>query len=306
MSELTHAGKYFATARERYRIKLKRDAGEPWPWTNDVHLKTWSFTNVHREDDRTTTWLRQNLRDPISNSHDENCAFLLGGVSESSCNCSVKLRVFKAVLIFRWFNRISTGEIIKDLILGTWDKAEAYRRLKDVKPVVTGAYIIKAGDGVSKLEGILNCIEEAEPYLPRMVKKWGDSLERAWEDLKELHYMGPFMAYEVITDLRFTPVLCNAKDIMTWGNLGPGAIRGMSWVVHNNADSFANSKTQQKQMLAWMAELLEMTKDEKYWPQAWPKWEMHEVEMWLCEHAKYMRAYNGISQKRRYHPGGND
>lgn len=294
-TSLTHADEFFATARERYRIKLARDAGMPWPWTTNPILQEWRFTNVHREDDRTTVWFRKNLRNPLSQSYD-----VVIPTTETYNRLKALTKIVEATLIFRWFNRIETGEIIKDLILFNWDTNEARRRLEGVSPVVTGAYIIKAGDGVSKLDGILDCIDEALPQLPSMVGKWGRTLRGAWEDLKTLHFMGPFMAYEVITDLRHTPVLNQAVDIMTWGNLGPGAIRGIGRVVANDPELFANSRSGQKQMLGLMAELLGMSQQEQYWPQEWPKWEMHEVEMWLCEYAKYCNGKEGQRLKRRY------
>jgi len=287
------ANEFFGTAKERYLIKLRRDANKPPPWTKDPILREWRFTNVHREDDRTTVWFRENLRKPLSTA-----------VFESHYSNEALIKVLAATLIFRWFNRIETGERIKDLILGEWNTEEARRRLTGISPVVTGAYIIKAGDGVSKLDGILDCIDEALPQLPRMVQRWSAldpiTLEAAWADIKELHFMGGFMAYEVVTDLRWTPLLECATDIMTWGNLGPGAIRGIGRVIANNPLLFVNSKKNQKEMLGYMAELLAMSQSWDYWPQDWPKWEMHEVEMWLCEYAKYCNAKDGYRLKRRY------
>jgi len=292
-TQLVHADKFFATARERYRIKLKKEAGEPWPWTDDTHFQTWSFTNVHREDDRTTRWLANEIRNPLADR--------TIGVQPYQELLDKKVKLVESIMIFRWFNRISTGEIIKDLLLGNWDPTEAYGRLSVIDgPIVTGAYIILGVPGQSKWEGILEAIEIARPRLPKMVPTWGSSLQGAWKDLTTIGYIGPFSGYEIVMDLRYTPILENATDVMTWGNLGPGATRGMSWVVHNNPDSFNAGPKTQKIMLALMAELLEMSKQEEFWPQEWPHWEMHEVEMWLCEHAKYMRAYNGYRQKRRY------
>jgi hypothetical protein len=252
---------------------------------------------VHREDDKTTKWFRDNIRNPLS---------IFCGDVEAPLETGVKL--VESTMIFRWFNRISTGEIIKDLLLGEWSYREAYRRLAMVDgPIITGAYIILGVPGQSKWEGVLEAIERARPKLEPMVSMWHEldrrgeiTLRTPWNDLTTLDYIGPFMAYEIVMDLRYTPILENATDVMTWGNLGPGATRGMSWVMYGNADSLNAGPASQKKMLGWMAELLEMSKLEEFWPQAWPKWEMHEVEMWLCEHAKYMRAYNGYRQKRRY------
>ena len=290
---LKHVDKFFSTARERYEIKLRRKMGDPWPWTDDPIFREWRFTNVHREDDKTTTWFREHIRDPLCKNLPDYYTPQLAHV-----------KITEATLIFRWFNRIETGQIIEDLLLHGWNTVEARQRLYNVSPVVTGAYIIKAGDGVSKLDGILACIDEARPYLPRMVPGWGHTLHKAWEDLKTLHFMGGFMAYEVVTDLRWTPVLCNANDIMSWANFGPGAIRGMGRVVDNDPWIFKNTARDQRLMLDLAKQLLSLSQIEDYWPQVWPKWEMHEIEMWLCEYAKYCNGVEGQRLKRRYTPGG--
>src|SRR3954463_360699 len=122
---------YFGTARERYQIKLNREAGKPWPWTQDKQFRQWRFCHVHREDDKTTVWFRENIRDPLSaRANEEVCAE----------NYPIwLLKIVRATVAFRWFNRIETGEIIKDLLIGKWDSAEAEHRLAGVSPVVTGA-----------------------------------------------------------------------------------------------------------------------------------------------------------------------
>jgi hypothetical protein len=107
-----------------------------------------------------------------------------------------------------------------------------------------------------------------------------------------------------VTDLRHTPILDTANDIMTWGNLGPGAVRGIGRVVANDPNLFNAGPATQKRMLELMAELLKLSKDQMYWPQQWPAWEMHEVEMWLCEYAKYCNGKDGLRLKRRYTYGG--
>jgi hypothetical protein len=281
MSEIIHAKKFFMLARERYRIKLKKDAGEPWPWTEDTIFQTWRFTNIFREDDKTTTWFRENIRDPLNQKDD-------------------KIKLVESTMIFRWFNRIGTAEIIKDLLLGQWDTKEAYKRLRLEPVIFTGAYIVIGQPYMPKLDGVLAAINKAIPQLPPMVLKWGDSLEGAWNDIKKIDYLGGFMAHEIVQDLRYTKILQDATDINTWGNLGPGAIRGISWLVYGHGEGFNNSAAQQRKMLALMAELLEMSRNPENWPSEWPKWEMHQVEFLLCETAKYFRAYHGHRQKRRY------
>ena len=81
---------FFAFARARHQIYLRRKNGQPPPWTDDPILQRYRFTNVFRELDATTVWFRQHLRDPLKNL----------------------VEVLPATVVFRWFNRISTGEII--------------------------------------------------------------------------------------------------------------------------------------------------------------------------------------------------
>lgn len=140
---LTNAEQFFATARERYKIKLRRDAGHPWPWTTSPVFQEWRFTNVHREDDKTTVWFRDHVRNPLSELYRRE---------PQPANYR---QIIESTIIFRWFTRITTGEHVLDLLLNGWDYATAKDRLKDVHPVVTGAYMIKTINDLNKLEGIL-------------------------------------------------------------------------------------------------------------------------------------------------------
>lgn len=283
MLSLMFADQFFSTARERYQIKLRKDAGLPRPWTIDRNFLQWRFCQVHREDDRTTVWLREHIREPLLRAGAPN------------------LKILESTLIFRWFNRIETAAIIEDLLVYDWNSKEAATRLRDVSPVVTGAYIIKGMDGYSKLDGVLACIDAAMPQLPAMIKHWSEpTLAMAWADLKTLAYMGGFMSYEVVSDLRWTALLDKSDDIMTWANAGPGCARGLGWITLGDSEHFSCGPRAQREMLQLMQALLALSKDQMYWPQQWQPWEMREVEHWLCEYDKWCRSDAGQSLKRRY------
>jgi hypothetical protein len=277
---LIQAVEFFSLARERETIRRKRLAGEPPPWTEDSILRQWRFTNVHREHDKTTIWLREHVREKTSG-----------------------LRLVEATLIFRWFNFIATGERLEDLLLDGWNSDEARRRLTGVGKIVTGAYMVRTPFGVTKLEALLALIDKALPMLPAMVERWGDSLEAAWRDLITISYMGIFTSGEVVIDLRYTPILSRATDINTWTIAGPGAAKGLGYVAHGNPAAYDySSATHQLEMVDIMCELLELSRDPAYWPAEWDPWELHECEMWACEHAKYQSALEGGRLKRRYTP----
>ncbi|KPJ91081.1 MAG: hypothetical protein AMS18_09380 [Gemmatimonas sp. SG8_17] len=269
---------FFEYARERQLIKLRRDAGESPPFTGDPVLRAYRFCNVFREDDRTTAWFRQNVRDVLRESPTE---------------------VTLATITFRWFNRIEVGEQILDILLEDgWNAKRIRSRLRNVQPLVTGAYMVKTPPGMSKLEGIIWCMKHINRRsLPQMPMT---SLELAHQWLTQYPYLGDFMAYEVITDLRHTFQLQDATDIMTWANPGPGAARGCEWITGHKYNR--HSKTDRVAMMNVMRELLRLANsDEAFlWPEDWPRWEMREVEHTLCEYDKYMRAVNGQSLKRRF------
>lgn len=283
-----NVNEYFRTARERYHISLKKDDGKPKPWTEDLIFRDWRFCNVHREDDKTTEWFRHNVRIPLL--------------------VASPLRQIEAAMIFRWFNRIETGEKVLDLLLEGWNTEEARCRLTGVRPIVTGAYIIKAGDGMSKLEGILGAIDGARSllwtnHIP--FRGWGGSLEDAWRDLQIIDWMGPFMAYELVSDLRWTPVLDRARDILKWANPGPGCARGISRVMGMDKRELRRGNGKDREiMFRTMNWLLTMARDSEagYWPKEWTPWEMREVEHWACEFDKYQRVAEGGRMKQTY-PG---
>lgn len=273
---------YFAYARERYRIRLRRNAGEPKPWTQDPLLLKYSFTEVFREDDHTTTWLREKVREPLRNDP----------------------MVLPAVLIFRWFNRISTGEAI----FGTeaFDSFMHSGETRDLKvaikhycgegPYVTGAYTINtrgAGTNLNKLDGVL-----------RLIEMWFDSHDWMKPDCTSLEAfcnwcrspaLGPFMTDQIATDLRWTYLLENAPDIMTWANPGPGCTAGLNRVFGRPVKQSVPTA----HLIHEMRALLALSRDPEYWPREWPQWELHEVENGCCEFEKYQRGHS----RRRYNGG---
>jgi hypothetical protein len=272
---------FFDMVRERYTIYLKRQRGESWPWTDNGILRMGSFCNVFREDDKTTVWFRENIRDPLRNDP----------------------KVLFATVAFRWFNRIETGERIKEWLLGDWDQDAVRKTLEGVAPIVTGAYMIKSPVGYDKLNGVLRCIHFFKPRVAGYLERFPDfSLERAHNELQSAIFLGNFMAYEIATDLRHTYLLENAPDIMTWASFGPGAARGLGRMFHQDIKHYNRTSTRdQKEMLELSKDILEKSKDDNYWHKEWPAWEMREVEHGLCEYDKYERVRLGEGKlKRKY------
>lgn len=277
---------FFTTARERYRILLRRQTpGKVAPFTEDKIFQTWRFCNTFREDDKTTVWFRHNVRGPLQRRAED---------------------VIRATIACRWFNRISTWELIQQrdaTQLIEWNIPKIREILTGVNPVVTGAYIIKTPNGKNKLEGILWCLEQVFPDIEHLAARLqpDTSLEGFWEVLQGYPYLGGFMAYQIVSDLIHTCVLQNAPDRMTWTCMGPGSTRGLGWLCGNNPATFSrSSKGDVATMVPLCRTLLERSQDSSLWAAGAPSWEMQSIQHWLCEYDKYRRAESGQDQKRRF------
>jgi hypothetical protein len=268
--------KFFEYSRERHRSYLRRWAGLPRAeWTNDPVLSSYRFCNIYRELDRNTQVFRDTVRDRLRNDP----------------------QVLLATIAWRWFNRIETCAVLNEYgLFDNWDPKLARHVLEQEKgpPYVTAAYIIKTPNGMTKLDGVIWCIQNIAEALYEQGADDGPtfkSLEHCWEWLRQFPYMGDFMAYEVVTDLRYTYLLEDAPDILTWANPGPGAARGLCRILDIPLDDLnRGSKKDRETMMGLMQEILAASRDPANWPSEWPAWEMREVEHTLCEFDKHQRA----------------
>lgn len=305
---------FFDYARERYQILLRRRAGQRVGmgyYTADPILQTYRFCNIFREDDTTTLWMKSHVRETVAPKD-----------------------LLLATVIFRWFNRITTGEAIFQQLRTNfeegareetaWESLIRTGELDAIRdsvlcwcgtgPYVTGSYIIKTPDGMSKLDGVIWCVEQfmarsamIEENCPldqgelsrHLVSTAGTDrqmcLEQLWHWLRQFPYMGDFMAYEVVTDMRHTSLMDRASDIDTWANPGPGAMRGLNR-LHGRDLKFRQPKVK---FLEEMQILLFISQDRELWPGDWPSWEMREVEHTLCEFDKYERVRLGQGEPRQ-------
>ena len=275
--------------KERHSIYQKRLAGKPKPWTDDIVLQSYFFTNPHRENDKTTVWFREHVRDVLKDDPG----------------------VLMATIIFRWFVSIETGKVLlKHDLFEEWNEAKALKVLRahreSAGKVFTGAYLIRSPQGMDKVAGVVQCIsavwKERERLLHRIEK--AETLRMAHAHLKKFYGLGGFMAYEIVTDLRHTYLLRDAKDIDTWCHLGPGSMRGL--IRMNGGIPPKNKKGRIKRHpppvtngLEQMQELLAMAR--KKLPKM--KFEMRDIEHSLCEWDKMERVLWGQGRSKRLYKG---
>ena len=270
---------------KREQLRLVKEAGNPWPWSNDRILNEYKFTNVKREDDRTTRWMRSHWTGPHGNRPAGEIIF----------NCA----------LFRYFGTAEFAEA-----LGwqeTWNPdhcvALAKERSASGLRVFTGAYIIPTlGHRGPKSEAvaflILTPLWAARERLASVAMST-QSWERVGAEMRTLPGFGGtgFMTKEVLQDVMQTPVLSVATDRNTWCPAGPGARRGLNR-IHQRSVS---QRLRETQLLEEMTELFHRSRS--VMPGYMPELELHDIQFQLCEFDKYERVrLNEGRPKARYRP----
>lgn len=283
---------FFYWINERHWIYLQYKVDkEPWPWTKDSILQTYSFTNVFRENDTGTIWLRENWLEPYAN-HAE---------------------LFFNICLYRQFNWLETAGAVGYTEDWNPDKVakKLHKRKDDGHRIFTNAHMLTGTLGGDKISQVVYKIltplwEDIETYEPHA----GDTLEASFKRIcSKAKGFGPFLSYEVVTDLRHTRYLRDAEDIMTWANPGPGAMRGINRIHGLPAikkkipgrPSPVNKAFKKQEYIDIMQDLLEISSD--YLEEHVPALEMRDIEHSLCEFDKYCRVKFGEGRPRmRYNP----
>ena len=277
--------RYFYWLHERENIRiLKEEQGAEPPWTNDPILQEFKFCQVFREDDRTTRWFRTHIRDPLQD----------------------KPEVIMATIIFRWFNLIETGRtLLKHDLLLKWDRKKAIEEVTKQPKWITGSYIIKTPNRMDKVTGVAECITHMwkdRKYIAETLELYRNerrnTLEGAWVLFRDYPYMGPFMAYEVVTDLRDTYILEDASDVNTWANAGPGAMRGLNRLTGRPLKFTSTRHPWQKEMYDLLCLADDRLDRDWTFPPHGQKFELREIEGGLCEFDKYSRILKDEGRTR--------
>lgn len=271
---------FWAWMQKRHCIWLKRQAGEKKPWTDDPILLDYKFTNVFRELDTGTIWLHRMI-DAWSNSFGYE-------KSELSDDTGKPLVAWTCVWYrcFNWWEHaahFAEQKGIPDMpMLRSYIKEKA----ESGKRVFTNAHMQLGIAGEDKYKTYLRTCYQV--WVRRnelaMICKHG-SMEMAFNWLLEFEGIGPFIAYEIVCDLRFTPLLDNASDRYSWANVGGGARRGLQ--------RLGMDPTLQSMVRLWGIAPIRLPSELKqHHPRlasAIPPFELREIEHSLCEFDKYER-----------------
>lgn len=272
---------------ERHQITLNRRAAKPWPWTADPILQQYRFTNVFRELDTVTVWIRTNWREAFPDHP----------------NLMLAMALARQV---NWPDTLAAIGFPQQ-----WQPTRIKRvmrtRMDAGQKTWTGAYMVHPDHQRPMPKEIFVVDEVLQPlhdkrrewealvdgYPPRQLP-----LQVAWDWLTAQYSWGGtgFMAYEVITDLRHTRYCCRAPDIKTWANPGPGARRGLNriWGRQVKAPLHRDVAIHQMRQLLAIANS-DVTPVGMHVP---GPLEMRDIEHCLCEFDKYERVRLGEGKPR--------
>lgn len=254
---------------ERLSILELKNSGAAKPWTPDLILQQFKFCNVKREDDRVTKWFRRNWRSDI---YEKERNFV------------------PCIMLGRIINWPDTLEELGYQYI--WDMGAVHatleERAKRGDKVYTGAYMVSQYG--SKLPKNRLVVTNADRYFNSPPKIEGMKLAEAYKELVQYEGVGPFMAGQIIADLKYTHVLRNAGDWHSWAVVGPGSTRGLNR-LHDRPVNYQMSEDQ------GLEEITELRKDLNN------RFHAQDVQNCLCEFDKYMRVKLGQGLPRSRYDG---
>lgn len=264
---------YWITEREA--IRLRRESGEPWPWTDDEILRSYRFCDVRRMDDRVSRWLLENWYDPYRDHQNV---------------------VLACVLARQLNNTDSLGEVGFPEV---WEPERVQTVLGERTARGLGnysaAYMITASYGArgrpKESKPYQTVWRVCQPVYESGVRPDTDYMSETWSRLVGMPGLSSFMAGQVTADLRWAATGTWA-DRWTWAPLGPGSSRGLNRLLDRPVDSGWCQ-------ISFLGEALRLFN--RLRPSLPPGAEMMDLQNCLCEWDKYERAlWNQGRPKQRY------
>ena len=282
------------------------------PLTDDPVLQQYRFCNVFRELDRVTQWIGRNIQEPFADHPDLWMMLAIARYINWPPTLQWLMNRGETACPFSaWPDRTGDNwpQHLKFTPEDLGNALDAYSATG--AKVYTGAYMIRA-ESNTKAEWyswtkqqyiariVLGRLWEDRDLLSRAFSVPGQTLENAWGFFQASRYIGwgPFMAYQVVVDMRHSRYLRHAPDINTWAALGPGSRRGLNRLSGRPVDY----PLKQAQGLE---EMLTLWGEQDRWRAPWvPRIELSDIQNALCETDKIMRVRNGEGRPRSmYVPG---
>lgn len=268
----------FVTEREAVRLRRIDNPHAP-PWSHDVILQQYRFTNVRREDDAVTGWIRENWRTP--NRTDPDLWFGMAVarfVNEPGCLAELG-----------WPTPWQASRFVGVL----------RRRKRERKRITNPAYMVSTnGHKVPKEQFLAELFTDLWTARLILRPRAGDTLNSWHMTLMTRNGLGSFMAAQVVADVKYVdPNLLAAADWHTFAASGPGSRRGLNRVLGYPV----NQSWREEDWRMALGRAREELNDNLRWDQP-----LHaqDVQNCMCEYDKMERVRLGEGRPKQRFAGG--
>ena len=256
---------FFDYCKKREAVRVKRESGEAYPWTDDPILQKGRFLNVFREDDKVSKSIIK-FAEPAK----EDLPLLI-----------------QALFFSRWCNRDSTidklslddladPEALKEKLLGLeqWENFTAY-------PVEDSYW----GDKLyNRIDASTNKFFEKKEELVELVLNSNKSVITATENInKQFKMANNFPIFMALIDIAWfrEDVIPITTDVPTGIGAEPYLDRLQKFLNLNNHQDVGTK-------------MIELQK--KFWPEAKREFYPIDIEYQSCECRKYFSYVNGTKK----------
>jgi alpha-glutamyl/putrescinyl thymine pyrophosphorylase clade 1 len=208
---------YWRFACERQEIYFRKLDGSPSPWTEDAILRAHRFTNVYRAADRVSQYLIRRVIYSKGESVDPD-------------------EILFRVLLFKFFNRIETWELLeRELHSIRWSafSFKAYdriltRAIDSGKRIYSAAYIMPVCNAYAdgrKHRSHLRLIEKIVRDGMAQQLTAANRMADVFNILRTYPMLGDFLAFQLTIDLNYSPLTDFSEGDFVVP--GPGARDGL-------------------------------------------------------------------------------
>jgi len=210
---------YWRFAALRQETFFNRAEGNLYPWTSDTIIGRYKFTNVYRASDRVSQYLIRNV------IYDESLP-------------STPNEILFRILLFKLFNKIETWEMLRSAFgkityenytFKKYDEILA-KTINSARTIYSAAYIMPSGKSYFGYERkhsnhlkLIELILKSNTVERLMETK---KMQQAFEILKGFPGLGDFLAYQLLIDINYSPILNFSESEFVVA--GPGAKGGIS------------------------------------------------------------------------------
>jgi hypothetical protein len=256
---------FFDYCKKREAVRLKRESGEAYPWTDDPILQKGRFLNVFREDDKVSKSIIK-FAEPAK----EDLPLLIQALFFSRW-CNRDLTIDKLSL-----DDLSDPEALKEKLLGLeqWENFTAY-------PVEDSYW----GDKLyNRIDASTNKFFEKKEELVELVLNSSRSVITATENInKQFKMANNFPIFMALIDIAWfrEDVIPITTDVPTGIGAEPYLDRLQKFLNLNNHQDVGEK-------------MIELQK--KFWPEAKREFYPIDIEYQSCECRKYFSYVNGTKK----------